>query len=70
MEAPISSFDPTIPVQPSMLDAASPNPTAQGSPRTAAASRARLKHGLYSQQAVIPGEDPRELEMLRREMWE
>jgi hypothetical protein len=33
-----------------------PEPESPPAPRTAAATRMRLKHGLYSQHAVIPGE--------------
>ncbi len=37
--------------------------------RTAAAARSRTKHGLYSQHAVIPGEDPVAFRALRDEMF-
>jgi hypothetical protein len=36
--------------------------------RTAAASRARLKHGMYSRQIVLPGEDRAEYESLRADL--
>ncbi len=39
-----------------------------GAPRTAAATRARITHGLYSRHAVIPGEDPAAFRALRDEL--